>query len=195
MVVNVVPPQPVSAPARPFQHPMPKQASRPAVAFDEDDDDSFTTEPRRRRPARQSRPNPLPELIAELRSRFNQLREHVAAFHEKPDVDDDDHAPLGDETPNRRRWWIAAGVGVVLAFILLANRGGDDSASTSIPSDSDTVQAGLEPIVDAPEVVEDTPEVVVETPPAQPAEEPVEATPMMRAEIVRVLPPPKCFAR
>jgi transcriptional regulator with XRE-family HTH domain len=192
--VSVAPPRPVAAPVRPFQYPMPKQTSRPAPApapareeEEAEDEDSFVERPARRRPPRRNRQRPSLGVAEALRNWADKAHEYVAALREKPEADDDDGGPLGDEVPSRRRWWIGgvAAAVVVLVFLVLSNEGGDESNGVSVPDGPEVVEGGVEPIADNADVVSQTP---VESSPA-PA---ISTTP---AEIVRVLPPPKCFAR
>ena len=75
----------------------------------------------------------------------------------------------------------------MLVVLLLSNRGGDEPGGASIPDGPEIVQGGVEPIADNPDAIAETP--------VEPTPAPDAAIPMTPAEIVRVLPPPKCFAR
>ena len=192
--VSVAPPRPVAAPVRPFQYPMPKQTSRPAPApapareeEEAEDEDSFVERPARRRPPRRNRQRPSLGVAEAIRNWAGKAHEYVAALREKPEADDDDGGSLGDEAPSRRCWWIGgvAAAVVVLVFLVLSNEGGDESNGVSVPDGPEFVEGGVEPIADGADVSSETP---TESSPAP-------ALPTTPAEIVRVLPPPKCFAR
>lgn len=191
--VSVAPPRPVAAPVRPFQYPMPKQTSRPAPApaparvADDEDEDSRVETPARRRAPRRNRRRTSPGLAEALRSWADKAHERFAAMREKPEADDEDGGPLGDAAPGRRRWWVGgvAAAVVVLVVLLLSNKDGDEPGGNAILDEPDVVAGGVEPIADGGEAVAETPAEVAPAP----------AIPTTPAEIVRVLPPPKCFAR
>lgn len=194
--VSVAPPKPVAAPLRPFQHPVPKQTSHTAPApartptpvqeDDEQDEDAFVARPPRRQAPRRNRQRSSLGLAEACRNWMDKVHEAIAARRKKSEADDDD-APLGDEATGRHRRWIAIGaaVAVVALAVLMLSNGGGDKTGAPFPEDPGTVEGGVEPIVDGVETVSETP--VIPTP--------APTNPTAPTEIVRVLPPPKCFAR
>ena len=194
--VSVAPPQPVAQPARPFKYPVPKQPARQAPApvpaparaeeEEEEDDEPIVARPPRPRPARRNRARTAPALGEALLRWLDGVRAQISELRHRSD-EDDEHEPLGDVPPvHRRRWIVGVVAAVLLVAVLLAIPRGGDPEGTA-PDLAQPVEAVVDPVADGGE------EPVAETPrPDALAETPAARTP---AEIVRVLPPPKCFAR
>lgn len=176
--VSVVPPQPMAQPVEPFKFPSPRPApaqSKPApskrkayeaVEEDEDDEDVIEKAPPRRRPENRRRKEPGPG--SEL---IKRLKSGVSAFLESiRDKLSASKTSEEDEDSHIKRRYLLSGISVFAVLVVILIVAGQKPSSGRDAGEDDS-------------------------PPRQVVEDPGDSAPVGPVVIVRVLPPPKVFAK